>query len=970
MLASRNLSLSCLSICFAAALLVAVPGRAVEFPSHPPQRPLPVPSRRPLPSGDLRYVSPTGDDSASGEQAQPWRTITFAIRQLQPGQTLLLRGGVYHEHVVCEAQGTAEQPITLRSAPGELAIIDGGLPEFLLQPENAWTPVADGAPHEYRSVRAYPNLGARADTTNLLGAFADSMVPLHGYRFLTDLRSDNEYFSAIEAGKTEAGSGIYCGPGLFYDAETGHIHVRLDHTTQLALKSDNYRGETDPRRLPLIVAGMAGGSPLSLQGARFVQLQDLVVRGSRSATVSVSRCTNITFDGVTSYGGQAAMGVVDSAGLRLWNCALRGIAAPWTYRGSLKYRAIEARIFSASSWAPTGSDNHDFELAHSEFTDCVDGVFIGNVRNVRFHHNLVDNVSDDGIFLTATTAYDGTTPGGNVRIYQNRFARCLTVFAFGVGHGRQRMTEHGYQTGAGVSIYRNLFDLRSPVMYQQPIKEAIDIGTFGRLAGDHGGPLWEPMAIYQNTILQHEGPFRNYYCGGLGGHLGPGSKRRVLNNLLVQEVGSLGGVLPPVIPPVDKNPPPAVPEEPDDPLADLLDPEKPPRPSLINPPPDAKPPGLLSKVPLPIDFQADGNLQWCYGAPTSAEVLLGRFRRSAAFEASKVWYPAGWTSHDLVFDPLFVHFSLFDPPNTPCDPRLTDKSPAIDAGVPLASDWEDPLRSQDAGRPDIGAFPLGSTAWDVGVNGRMRVDGVAVDAPSVTPSPDGFVLQDPAVLGERFAARNEVKVAMVEGYPAFDAPLLSYVLRRQGATVEEFEKTWLPTTEYAQYHAVVITGDLARAKMEPHQFSADDLKRVRAYLEGGGVLLLTRGGRALFATAEGTNFLVEHAGEKPQRLSTDPLQLLLPKHAWTSHLQGRTPNWINDRNVSPLKATQGEKIIGGPDKATLLRLPLGKGSLIYVGWETAVSLPSGRDGSSVPEETRYEEQLQVLSKIAAAIVDR
>ncbi len=39
------------------------------------------------------------------------------------------------------------------------------------------------------------------------------------------------------------------------------------------------------------------------------------------------------------------------------------IAAPWTYRGSLKYRAIEARIFSASGWSPTYTvgrayDNH------------------------------------------------------------------------------------------------------------------------------------------------------------------------------------------------------------------------------------------------------------------------------------------------------------------------------------------------------------------------------------------------------------------------------------------------------------------------------------------------------------------------------------------------------------------------------------------------------------------------------------
>jgi len=185
---------------------------------------------------------------------------------------------------------------------------------------------------------------------------------------------------------------------------------------------------------------MIAGSALTIDDSAFVRIQDLVVRGARTATVSVSNSANVNFDGVTMYGGALPISVRDPVGFRLWNCACRGIAAPWTFRGSLKYRAIEARLFSASGWSPTGRDNRNFELAYSEFTDCVDGVFIGNVRNVKFHHNLLDNVSDDGIFLTATTAYDGTTPGRNIHIYQNRLSRCLTTFAFGVGHGRQKMT--------------------------------------------------------------------------------------------------------------------------------------------------------------------------------------------------------------------------------------------------------------------------------------------------------------------------------------------------------------------------------------------------------------------------------------------------------------------------------------------------------------------------------------------------
>ena len=48
------------------------------------------------------------------------------------------------------------------------------------------------------------------------------------------------------------------------------------------------------------------------------------------------------------------------------------------------------------------------------------------------------------------------------------------------------------------------------------------------------------------------------------------------------------------------------------------------------------------------------------------------------------------------------------------DLRLEKGSPAADAGVPLPAEWPDLLRDRDAGRPDIGAIPLGAVAWAVG----------------------------------------------------------------------------------------------------------------------------------------------------------------------------------------------------------------------------------------------------------------
>src|SRR6185503_2082575 len=104
----------------------------------------------------------------------------------QPGDTLCLRGGTYYEAVVSRVAGTAEKPVTVRSFPGELAIIDAGFREFFEDPTHAWEPYPQGGPEEYRSTKTYTAGGG-------FGNFGDSMIPFHRYMNFADLRSTNEF---------------------------------------------------------------------------------------------------------------------------------------------------------------------------------------------------------------------------------------------------------------------------------------------------------------------------------------------------------------------------------------------------------------------------------------------------------------------------------------------------------------------------------------------------------------------------------------------------------------------------------------------------------------------------------------------------------------------------------------------------------------------------------------------------------
>ncbi len=78
-------------------------------------------------TGAALYVAPTGLDSNPGTLALPFQTVAQGLSVLEPGQTLFLRGGTYGEWLTMARSGTAADPISLRSYPGETVELTGRL---------------------------------------------------------------------------------------------------------------------------------------------------------------------------------------------------------------------------------------------------------------------------------------------------------------------------------------------------------------------------------------------------------------------------------------------------------------------------------------------------------------------------------------------------------------------------------------------------------------------------------------------------------------------------------------------------------------------------------------------------------------------------------------------------------------------------------------------------------------------------
>lgn len=74
----------------------------------------------------IYYVSLTGNDRNDGSIGAPWKTIQKAASELEAGETVYVRGGIYKETVKINNSGSKEKGyIFFRAFPQEVVILDG-----------------------------------------------------------------------------------------------------------------------------------------------------------------------------------------------------------------------------------------------------------------------------------------------------------------------------------------------------------------------------------------------------------------------------------------------------------------------------------------------------------------------------------------------------------------------------------------------------------------------------------------------------------------------------------------------------------------------------------------------------------------------------------------------------------------------------------------------------------------------------
>lgn len=122
-----------------------------------------VPAAHAQPGQATRVVAPNGDDGNPGTEQRPWRTLGHGLRQVQPGQTLLVRAGTYTENltsVIYDSRRTSPSArIRVAGWPGERPVVIG---QWHIRSASWWT-------FEGFDIRWPPNGNPKEPLVKLMG---------------------------------------------------------------------------------------------------------------------------------------------------------------------------------------------------------------------------------------------------------------------------------------------------------------------------------------------------------------------------------------------------------------------------------------------------------------------------------------------------------------------------------------------------------------------------------------------------------------------------------------------------------------------------------------------------------------------------------------------------------------------------------------------------------------------------------
>lgn len=177
-----------------------------------------------------RYVSPTGDDTADGSQAAPWRTLQYAADTVAPDTTVWVEPGDYTGGLEITRGGSPGAYVVFRNSQAEAPRLLGGLDRSAVVDISA----------SYVVLRGFEVTGHNRGATGSNDSIGIQIEP-QGVS-LTNIEILNNWVHDIGPGVVDEASCYYNGHGLIAQAEGELISNLLIDANEL---SELYVGHSE-----------------------------------------------------------------------------------------------------------------------------------------------------------------------------------------------------------------------------------------------------------------------------------------------------------------------------------------------------------------------------------------------------------------------------------------------------------------------------------------------------------------------------------------------------------------------------------------------------------------------------------------------------------------------------------------------------------------------------------------------------
>ncbi|MDR1279760.1 MAG: GDSL-type esterase/lipase family protein [Opitutaceae bacterium] len=319
---------------------------------------------------------------ATGSTDAPFAGIQAALDQANPGDTVRVHSGVYHEYVTFRRSGSAAHPVTLEGESG--AILDGSRPG-----PHHWQPAPDIAPGVYRLPVSRPVFTVTLDG-KIIVMLRESMTrPGHA-----PMGETWEWPRLFANGVGDSG----------WQGGVGALALCLPEQKQLLLR---VRGDLDPDTLKLTLSSLHKNDALvKINATGHCVVRGLQLRNT-AAGIRVTNADSTLIEQNTI--GPADFGVLLHEGAT--NAVVRHNNIFWNpYDGADPHNKPGAtdhwRVHKRGGWLDRygveirentgGHDIHD-NFIHDHWDGISARPFGDKDRAVRVHHNRIDTLCDDGL---------------------------------------------------------------------------------------------------------------------------------------------------------------------------------------------------------------------------------------------------------------------------------------------------------------------------------------------------------------------------------------------------------------------------------------------------------------------------------------------------------------------------------------------------------------------------------------------